>query len=110
MGRKSILRIWRFQFQSLRRWGLWACSRNCSWFAARGLGALQMSIVVRAFFDGGVLTIKTISSREVYRNAWTSVREDVIERSNGERGIYGVIDKDPATIVIPLDVGPDGEL
>lgn len=61
------------------------------------------------FFDGGVLTIKTISSREVYRNAWTSVREDVIERSNGERGIYGVIDKDPATIVIPLDVGGDGE-
>ena len=61
------------------------------------------------FFDGGVLTIKTISSREVYRNAWTRVREDVIERSNGERGIYGVIDKDPACIVIPLDVGPDGE-
>jgi ADP-ribose pyrophosphatase len=53
--------------------------------------------------------IKTISSREVYRNPWTSVREDVIERSNGERGIYGVVDKDPACIVIPLDVQPDGE-
>ena len=27
-----------------------------------------------------IMSIKTISSREVYRNAWTSVREDVIER------------------------------
>ena len=58
---------------------------------------------------GGVVTIRKISSREVYRNPWTSVREDVIERANGQRGIYGVIDKDPACIVIPLDAGPDGE-
>ena len=49
------------------------------------------------------MSIKTISSREVYRNPWTSVREDVIERSNGQRGIYGVIDKDPACIVIPVE-------
>jgi ADP-ribose pyrophosphatase len=55
------------------------------------------------------MMIKTISSREVYRNPWTSVREDVIERANGQRGIYGVIDKDPACIVIPLETGPDGE-
>jgi ADP-ribose pyrophosphatase len=59
--------------------------------------------------DGGVVTIKTISSREVYRNPWTSVREDVIERANGKRGIYGVVDKDPACIVIPLEAGADGE-
>ena len=50
--------------------------------------------------------IKTISSREVYRNKWTSVREDVIERANGERGIYGVVDKDPACIVIPHRTEP----
>jgi ADP-ribose pyrophosphatase len=49
------------------------------------------------------VSIKTISSREVYRNPWTRVREDVIERSNGQRGIYGVVDKDPAAIVIPLE-------
>jgi ADP-ribose pyrophosphatase len=55
------------------------------------------------------LSIKTISSREVYRNPWTSVREDVIERANGKRGIYGVIDKDPACIVVPLDRTPDGD-
>ena len=55
------------------------------------------------------MSIRTISSREVYRNAWTSVREDVIERANGQRGIYGVIDKDPASIIIPLEETPDGE-
>ena len=55
------------------------------------------------------MTIKTISSREVYRNPWTSVREDVIERANGQRGIYGVIDKDPACLVIPLEATPEGE-
>ncbi len=54
-------------------------------------------------------SIKTISSREVYRNRWTSVREDVIERSNGERGIYGVIDKHPAAIIIPLERTAEGE-
>jgi ADP-ribose pyrophosphatase len=55
------------------------------------------------------MSIKTISTREVYRNAWTSVREDVIERANGKRGIYGVIDKDPASIIIPLDSTPEGD-
>ena len=52
--------------------------------------------------------IRTISSREVYRNPWTRVREDVIERANGHRGIYGVIDKDPAAIVVPLEVTAEG--
>lgn len=37
------------------------------------------------------------------------MREDVIERANGQRGIYGVIDKDPACIVIPLESTPEGE-
>lgn len=54
-------------------------------------------------------SIRTISSREVYRNPWASVREDVIERSNGSRGIYGVMDKHPASIVIPLERTAEGE-
>ena len=58
---------------------------------------------------GGLVSIKTISSREVYRNPWTRVREDVIERANGARGIYGVIDKDPASIIIPLETTAEGE-
>ena len=60
------------------------------------------------------MSIKTISSREVYRNPWCSVREDVIERSVGldgssQRGIYGVMDKDPACIVLPLERTEEGE-
>ena len=55
------------------------------------------------------MSIRTIGAREVYRNPWTRVREDVIERSNGQRGIYGVVDKDPATIIIPLDRTADGD-
>lgn len=56
--------------------------------------------------------IKTISSKEVYRNPWCSVREDVIERTVAharQRGIYGVMDKDPACIVIPLEHTHDGD-
>ncbi len=59
--------------------------------------------------DEEIVSIKTISSREVYRNPWTSVREDVIERANGKRGIYGVIDKDPACIVVPLERTAEGD-
>jgi ADP-ribose pyrophosphatase len=56
-----------------------------------------------------LVSIKTISSREVYRNPWCRVREDVIERGDGQRGIYGVMDKDPACIVIPLERTEEGE-
>jgi ADP-ribose pyrophosphatase len=56
-----------------------------------------------------LVSIKTISSRVVYRNPWTRVREDVIERSNGQRGIYGVIEKDPACIIIPLERTAEGD-
>jgi len=55
------------------------------------------------------MLIKKISSREVYRNQWTRVREDVIERSNGVRGIYGVIEKDPACLIVPLEETAEGD-
>lgn len=53
--------------------------------------------------------IRTISSREVYRNHWTRVREDVIARADGQRGFYGVVDKDPACLIIPLETTPEGD-
>jgi len=55
------------------------------------------------------VSIKTISSREVYSNPWCSVREDVIEREDGVRGIYGVMDKHPACIIVPLERAADGD-
>ena len=52
---------------------------------------------------------KTIATREVYRNRWTRVREDSIVHANGQPGIYGVVDKDPACIVIPIDHTGEGD-
>jgi 8-oxo-dGTP pyrophosphatase MutT (NUDIX family) len=48
-------------------------------------------------------SITTLASREVYRNDWLRVREDKILRSNGEQGIYGVVDKDDCAVIIPID-------
>ena len=48
-------------------------------------------------------TITTLSSREVYRNHWMRVREDEILRANGERGIYGVVEKHDAAIILPIE-------
>ena len=48
-------------------------------------------------------SIVTLASREVYRNHWMRVREDEILRSNGQRGIYGVVEKDESAIIVPVD-------
>ena len=48
-------------------------------------------------------SIKTLSSREVYRNRWMRLREDEILRSNGQKGIYSVAEKDDAAIILPID-------
>jgi ADP-ribose pyrophosphatase len=50
-------------------------------------------------------SITTVASREVYRNHWMRLREDEILRSNGKPGIYGVVEKDDAAIIIPIDSG-----
>jgi 8-oxo-dGTP pyrophosphatase MutT (NUDIX family) len=47
--------------------------------------------------------MQTTSSREVYANAWMTVREDTIRRADGSDGIYGVVDKPNYALVIPLD-------
>ena len=49
------------------------------------------------------MAIRTLSSREVYRNHWMRVREDAIERANGARGIYGVVDKHDCAAILPID-------
>jgi 8-oxo-dGTP pyrophosphatase MutT (NUDIX family) len=48
-------------------------------------------------------SITTLASREVYRNHWMRVREDEILRSNGQKGIYGVVEKEDSAIILPLD-------
>lgn len=51
------------------------------------------------------MTIETVSSREVYRNRWMTVREDAIRRQDGSSGIYGVVDKPDFALVIPYAGG-----
>jgi 8-oxo-dGTP pyrophosphatase MutT (NUDIX family) len=50
-------------------------------------------------------SITTLSSREVYRNHWMRVREDEILRSNGEKGLYGVVEKHDGSIILPIENG-----
>ena len=52
---------------------------------------------------GSAPSITTLTSREIYRNHWMRVREDEILRSNGQKGIYGVVEKDDSAIILPLD-------
>lgn len=49
------------------------------------------------------MSIRTLSSREVYRNPWLCLREDRIERSDGAEGVYGVVDKDDCAIILPIE-------
>ncbi|GAB3983747.1 NUDIX hydrolase [Actinoallomurus acanthiterrae] len=44
-----------------------------------------------------------ISSRVVYRNRWMTVREDDIRHPDGSPGIYGVVDKPTAALIIPME-------
>ena len=48
------------------------------------------------------MSIKTLNSREVYRNPWLRMREDKIERSNGVHGINSVVGKDDCAIILPI--------
>ena len=50
-------------------------------------------------------SITRLATREVYRNHWMRVREDEVLRSNGAKGVYGVVDKHDAAIVLPIDEG-----
>ena len=48
-------------------------------------------------------SITTLSSREVYRNHWMRVREDEIVRADGEKGVYGVVEKHDAAIILAIE-------
>ena len=47
--------------------------------------------------------MRTTSSREVYRNPWIRVREDVLERDDGSEGLYGVVERADFGLVIPAE-------
>jgi ADP-ribose pyrophosphatase len=45
---------------------------------------------------------KTLSSRIVYENPWTRVREDIAEMPNGKQTLYGVIECGDCVGVLPF--------
>ena len=47
--------------------------------------------------------MQTLGSRVVYQNRWMKVREDDICRSDGSIGIFGVVEKPDAALVIPIE-------
>jgi 8-oxo-dGTP pyrophosphatase MutT (NUDIX family) len=44
-----------------------------------------------------------VSSREVYRNQWLTLREDIISHPDGSPGLYTVVEKPTAACVIALE-------
>ncbi|HEY7488201.1 MAG TPA: NUDIX hydrolase [Streptosporangiaceae bacterium] len=46
-----------------------------------------------------------VSSRLVYENRWLSLREDEILLPDGTPGIYSVVDKPTAVLVVPMERG-----
>jgi 8-oxo-dGTP pyrophosphatase MutT (NUDIX family) len=49
------------------------------------------------------MSLKTLASTVVYENAWFSVREDQVERPDGSRGIYSIVDRPDISLVIPVE-------
>ena len=49
------------------------------------------------------MSIRTLSTRVVYENPWLRVREDAIERADGSRGVYAVVEKTDGALVVPWD-------
>jgi ADP-ribose pyrophosphatase len=49
--------------------------------------------------------METLRSRIVYQNRWMTVREDDVRRADGSDGIFGVVEKPDAAMVIPAENG-----
>jgi ADP-ribose pyrophosphatase len=47
--------------------------------------------------------IVTVDTKEVYRNRWMRVREDGIQRGDGSKGIYGVVEKKDFAVIVALE-------
>lgn len=62
-----------------------------------------MASSMSAMTDIETPAIRQISTRQVYSNPWLVLREDEIERLDGSRGIYSVIEKPDFSIVIPFE-------
>jgi 8-oxo-dGTP pyrophosphatase MutT (NUDIX family) len=55
----------------------------------------------RAADDPG--RVRVIASRTVYENRWMRLREDETVLPDGSPGIYAVVEKAPAAVIVPVD-------
>jgi 8-oxo-dGDP phosphatase len=62
---------------------------------------VQSPVVTDSRSDGAA--IQQVSTREVYRNPWLTLREDAIRRPDGSDGVYSVVDKPDFALVIPAE-------
>ena len=49
--------------------------------------------------------IRTLASSVVYSDNWTRLRRDEIERADGSRGTYAVVERDNFALIIPAENG-----
>jgi 8-oxo-dGDP phosphatase len=49
------------------------------------------------------MSLKRISSKEVYKNKWMRVTEDEVENDTGQKFTFGVLHKHPFALIIPWD-------
>lgn len=49
------------------------------------------------------MSLKCLSSKEVYKNKWMWVTEDEVENDAGQKFTYGVLHKHPFALIIPWD-------
>lgn len=45
--------------------------------------------------------IEKLARRTVYKNRWMKVHEDSVRFPDGSEGIYGVVDKEDFTLIVP---------
>ncbi|WP_243725612.1 NUDIX domain-containing protein [Actinomadura rubrisoli] len=53
--------------------------------------------------NAGEHAVRQVATRVVYENPWMVVREDDVERPDGSRGIFGVVDKPDFALIIPAE-------
>ena len=53
--------------------------------------------------DPDAARVRQLSSREIYRNPWLTLREDEVEFADGSRGIYSVVEKPDFVVVLPYE-------
>ena len=45
---------------------------------------------------------QTLSTKEIYKNEWMRLREDLVITPGGKKGVYGVVETSPAIGIVPI--------